>query len=77
MTPPQSGTTRSDTSKGSVHELRYKSLFREGRGYSFPCDERGRVDLDALNDRVRNNYLFARAMVGRDLAPPEVRAVIG
>jgi len=59
-----------------VHELRYQSLFCEGRGFSFPCDERGSVDLEALSERARNNYLFARAMVGRELATPEVRVVV-
>jgi len=66
------GTARNDTSKAAFNELRFKSLFREGRGCSFPCDERGGVDLN-----TRTNYLFARAMVGRELATPEVRAVGG
>jgi hypothetical protein len=55
-------------------ELRFQSLFDSGRGYSFPCDFEGHVDLDQLSDRVRNNYLYARALVGRDLAVPAVRA---
>jgi hypothetical protein len=53
-------------------QLRFDSLFQPGRGYAFPCDARGRVDLDGLSERARNNYLFARAMVGRDLATPAV-----
>lgn len=53
-------------------QLRFESLFQPGRGYAFPCDARGCVDLDALSERARNNYLFARAMVGRDLATPAV-----
>jgi hypothetical protein len=51
----------------SGFQLRFRSLFREGRGYSFPCDATGQVDLDRLSERARLNYLFARAMVGRDL----------
>lgn len=54
-------------------ELRFQSLFDSGRGYAFPCDPTGQVDLDQLSDRARNNYLFARAMVGRELAVPAVR----
>lgn len=54
-------------------ELRFQSLFDSGRGYSFPCDPTGKVDLDRLSDRARLNYLFARALVGRDLAVPDVR----
>jgi hypothetical protein len=54
-------------------ELRFQSLFNRGRGYSFPCDAKGLVDLDQLSDGARNNYLYARAMVGRELAVPAVR----
>jgi hypothetical protein len=54
-------------------ELRFQSLFNSGRGYSFPCDPKGFVDLDRLSDGARNNYLYARAMVGRELAVPAVR----
>ncbi len=54
-------------------ELRFQSLFDSGRGYSFPCDPTGQVDLDGLSERARNNYLYARAMVGRELAVPALR----
>jgi hypothetical protein len=56
----------------SGFELRFPSLFHPGRGMSFPCDGKGRVDLDALSPRAKGNYLFARAMIGRDYAVPEV-----
>lgn len=55
------------------YELRFQSLFDSGRGYAFPCDPKGQVDLDQLSERARNNYLFARAVVGRELAVPAVR----
>jgi hypothetical protein len=55
-------------------ELRFQSLFDSGRGYAFPCDLKGQVDLNQLSDRARNNYLYARAVVGRELAMPAVRA---
>jgi hypothetical protein len=38
----------------------------------FPCDARGRVDLNALNRRELNDYLFARASVGIAFAAPQV-----
>lgn len=56
------------------YQLRFRSLFVEGRGYAFPCDPKGQVDLDGLSDSARNNYLYARAMVGRELAVPSVEA---
>lgn len=60
-------------SASTSYELRFQSLFDSGRGYAFPCDASGLVDLDQLSDRARNNYLYARAMVGRELAVPAVR----
>jgi hypothetical protein len=54
-------------------ELRFQSLFNEGRALAFPCDAQGRVNLDAMSERARNNYLFARTVIGRDFAMPFVR----
>ena len=55
-------------------EVHYQSLFQSGRGLVFPCDEAGHVNLNALTERGRGNYLFARAMVGREFATPSVRS---
>ncbi|NDZ17756.1 hypothetical protein C7T35_33625 [Variovorax sp. WS11] len=52
----------------------FPSLSREGRSVDFPCDEAGRVDLDGLDERARWNYLFARAMLGREYGKPSVHA---
>jgi hypothetical protein len=60
----------------SQFELRFQSLFDSGRGFAFPCDPAGRVDLDRLSDRARNNYLYARAMVGRELSVPAVQCTM-
>jgi hypothetical protein len=54
-----------------TYEIRYQSLFR-GPSLCFPCDERGAVQLDALSDRARENYLYARAVVGVEYAYPSV-----
>ena len=53
-------------------QLRYLSLFDSGRGFAFPCDAQGHVDLDHLSERSRNNYLYARALVGREFRLPAV-----
>lgn len=55
------------------HELRFRSLFHEGRGLSFPCDADGHVPLDELSEQARRNYLGARALVGREYATPAVQ----
>jgi hypothetical protein len=54
------------------YELRFRSLFDEGRAYAFPCDAAGHVDMDALSERARLNYLYARAVIGREVAVPSV-----
>ncbi len=56
----------------SPFEVWFASLFSEGRGLVFPCDEEGHVQIDALSDRGRSNYFFARAMLGREYATPRV-----
>jgi hypothetical protein len=58
----------------TAYELRFMSLFREGRGLSFPCDPSGDVHLDKLSERARANYFYARAVVGREFALPAVVA---
>lgn len=53
--------------------LRFSSLFNSGRGLSFPCDAQGQVLLDELSEQARENYLFARAVVGHEFASPVVQ----
>jgi hypothetical protein len=47
-------------------ELRFMSLTNGGRGFAFPCDAGGHVDLDSLTERGRISYFGARALVGRE-----------
>jgi len=56
----------------SEFEVHFRSLLRRGLELIFPCDREGHVDLDALSERAKTNYLFARAMVGREYARPAV-----
>lgn len=58
----------------SGYELCFHSLLATERGLSFPCDAAGRVDMDALTDKARDDYLYARTVVGRVFRPPSVRA---
>ena len=60
------------TASSSTFEVWFASLFNEGRGLIFPCDATGHVEIDALSERARSNYLFARAMQGREYAAPRV-----
>lgn len=73
MNTPCSGAvlpTSPPSATSAPFEIRFNSLFAPGRGLAFPCDACGKVDLDALPARARNNYLFARAMVGKDFCAP-------
>ena len=56
----------------ALFQLRFRSLFDPGRGFVFPCDPQGLVNMEHLSERARNNYLYARAMVGREVTVPEV-----
>jgi hypothetical protein len=57
----------------ATHELRFAPARPDGGpGYAFACDAAGRVGLDGLSERELANYLFARAMVGRQLCAPQV-----
>ena len=54
---PTNGATAS-------YELRFRSLFDDGRGYAFPCDAAGHVDLDALGERGAD-FFHDRGKVAR------------
>ena len=56
------------------YELRFEPLADPGFAYRFPCDASGHVDLDALSDGARRDYLYARAMMGREYETPSVIA---
>lgn len=53
-------------------ELRFRSLCVPGEVMSFPCDAQGRVPLDELSERERENYLYARAVMGREYEVPSI-----
>jgi hypothetical protein len=55
-----------------THEIRYHSLKNEDRCLAFPCDAKGHVPMDSLTEQARQNYLYARATVGREFAFPSV-----
>ncbi len=62
------------TTNRATHELRFQSLFHEGRALAFPCDADGGVDTAAMSARARDNYRRALQAVGRDYAVPAVEA---
>jgi hypothetical protein len=55
-------------------ELRFDPLTTPGQILAFPCDAQGQVDLNSLSNRARCDYLFARALIGRDFTRPAVHA---
>jgi hypothetical protein len=63
-----------DSSTPLRSELRFRSLVHRGHGLAFPCTEAGKVAVDQLTDEARVNYMFARAMVGREFASPCVES---
>ena len=59
-----------------THELRFRSLSNEGRGYAFPCDREGHVDLDELTEHARRNYFFAHTVIGSEFYLPVVLPIL-
>jgi len=57
------------------HLLHFEPLTAGDAGLDVPCDPHGRVGLDALTDKLRNDYFFARTLIGRLFAAPTVRPV--
>lgn len=60
---------------GPGYALWFHPLLDADGTLSFPCDAAGRVDMDALSDRARDDYLYARTVVGRVFRPPAIRAL--
>ena len=54
------------------YELIFQSLFHLGRSYAFSCDAAGTVDMDSLSEAAREDYLYARAVIGREYSIPAV-----
>lgn len=55
------------------YELHFESLDDLERACAFPCDARGQVDMDRLEDAMLHHYLFARAVIGKIFRRPAVR----
>lgn len=58
----------------AAFQLRFRSFVGEASEFTCPCDAAGHVVMDEMSERARTGYLFARAMVGRLYAPPEITA---
>ncbi|MEW6705995.1 MAG: hypothetical protein AB1430_14215 [Pseudomonadota bacterium] len=59
------------TDRAQTYELVFVPL-HHGCSFAFPCNEAGVVELNDLTEQARNNYLLARALVGRDFQMPSV-----
>lgn len=70
MTPSTPSTPC--TTPTAAFDLLFPSLLQEGRGYAFPCDAQGHVDLDTLSPQARLNYFYVRTLIGRDYATPAI-----
>ncbi len=81
LSVPQSAskTTLADivrTDDEPTHLLHFEPLSAQSAGLDIPCDPQGRVGLDALGDKLRNDYFFARALIGRLFAKPTVKQAL-
>lgn len=56
-------------------ELRFLPRFGDQRRLVFPCNTAGHVEIDKLGEHERVDYLFARALRGRDCSVEIVMAL--
>lgn len=63
-------TSQGGASPESQYFLLYPAIHQGRRPLAFPCDAKGRVNLDALSEKARLNYFLARMTVGRDYLCP-------
>lgn len=54
------------------YALCFESRRSPARSLRFPCDARGQVELDRLSARALREYLYARVVMGHELAMPRV-----
>jgi hypothetical protein len=66
------GTRSGQPIPRSDFELRFNSLLKTGRGFVFPCDVDGLVPVDEFTEVLRDNYFYAREVVGAELAWPVI-----
>lgn len=69
------GTDMNTQEISEQRQLLFASLFNPGRGIAVPCDAHGEVHMDELTERMKNAYLAARALVGREYAHPVIQPV--
>ena len=60
------------STRDSRYRLCFEPLVREHPALSFPCDETGDVDLDAMSERAKLSYYYARTFIGREFHRPSV-----
>jgi hypothetical protein len=63
--------------RASRCELRFQWLSDAASFCALPCDAAGNVDMDALGEQARTNYLYARTVIGREFAHPTVMVAAG
>ena len=68
------GSAFPQTTAQKAYELSFAYIHSSKR-LAFPCDEKGVVHLELLSERARNNYFYARAMLGREFLVPQVQLV--
>jgi hypothetical protein len=57
------------------HALHFEPLDPAEPELVFGCDDQGHVDLDALSAPQLENYLYARAMIGKHYHRPHCETV--
>ena len=59
------------SAENPLYILRFPRIFSSG-SLAFPCDAAGTVCLDNLPEKARENYQYARCMLGKEFLMPRV-----
>lgn len=61
------------TGPNTAYRLCFEAPAMRAGGFDFPCDASGRVDLDRLSERSRNDYFYARVVAFQARVRPMLR----
>ncbi len=59
-----------------MYYLKFQDLWNCGHALSFPCNDKGEVNLDEFSKRMKENYYFVRTMIGKQYSCPILVQVV-
>lgn len=51
-------------------QLRFNALYEQGKGYTFPCDKDGKVDISSMSASEIESYALVHVLTGLEYSYP-------